>query len=171
MKKKQIPLPPPSEKVEENNEANIEAWKKYFQNLSPRIQIKMPTVEELETTRKAIVEHLTIEGKLLDWPDISQVAFALAIDSALPGQKARFLIDDTYLFCYGDLAFSLTHFEADVDEECLDKESGDFIGLNYSLDSFKGEDLLSYKFIATIILKTLKRLVKGQAVKNVPKNI
>ena len=164
MKRKVISPPPSLEKVEEENLANIEGWKKYFSGLSDRIVIKAPSAEELAEMKKQTIEFMRIDGELVGWPDREQLVFAVSINSALPGLKPEYLFGDTYLFCYGDIAFSLTHFEWDGEPE------EDPVCIDYSLRNYEPE-LLSWEFMANLIKATLVRLVEGKLViKKAPKN-
>ena len=94
------------------------------------------------------------EGKIV-WPE-EELSFILIFNSSILEDKKQYFADNLYLFYFGNIAFSLRHFEMDstlVDEENDTFEYHD----TYSLSSYS-KDLLEWKFIAKLIKNRIKEL-------------
>jgi hypothetical protein len=73
------------------------------------------------------------ETDVFGWPEEDEVAFLLVIDSRGLGEvKPKYLVDDSYIFCFGTEAFGALWFEWDEDQgptpnsfsRCLASELG-----------------------------------------------
>lgn len=153
---------PELETIGQTNQKFLDAWVNYFKNLSPRIKIIFPgdknfNFEDIKT-KTAALKNLDPEdkGKII-WPD-EKLAFMLIFDANVLGDKPEYFVRNTYLFYFGDIAFSLHHFEVDsviIDEgDAFTATEYEYLG-TYSLSSYS-EDLLEWKFIATLIKSAIR---------------
>lgn len=149
MKTPVIPDPLEPFSITEELQNKLNQWIDYFRNLSPRIRLIFPIdkdfdLEEWEQKAKIFTE-VTDELNdivLFDWPRKTQVAFLLGYNSALPGHEDQYLVENGHVFCFGNVAFSLSHFGRD--EEDFGKR------YHYSLSQYS-KDCLEWKFIAKLI--------------------
>lgn len=150
-----IPLPPSPETIDEKNQEYLQKWILYFKRLSPRVKVILNKNSKfnLDFFLSKVKEWINEgEVEVEDWPTEEQLAFIISIDSSLPKEKPKHLIEDTYFFCYGNVAFSLRHFERDsINEESMNSV---FSLFDYS------EDLLEWKFICSLIKKRLEEFKK-----------
>jgi len=150
--KKQLVIPkaPIPSKIDEKARVNLEKWILYFRELSPKIIIRLPEKDffDLDYYKTQAKEEMDDDFCEIDnWPEYRQVAFILFYDSSLSGHKVEYLVNNTYIFCFYDLAFGLGYFEwdgSDEDPECK----------TYSIGSFSKE-ALSWEYIAKLIKKSL----------------
>ncbi len=161
--KKLVPPPPALEEITEVVQANVTGWIEYFKKLSPRILIKLPARGALiddpgnyfdsDELKKTTIEfkELADDYEITDWPELRSVAFLLSYDSSLPGHKPSYLIKNTYLFCYRDLAFGIDYHEWDGDGE------EDPCNTSYSLQGYPRE-ALSWEYIKGLVKKRLIEL-------------
>ncbi|PCI20162.1 hypothetical protein COB64_02525 [Candidatus Wolfebacteria bacterium] len=156
MKKRTIiPKCPQPFKIPQYAEKNIAKWIHYLKNVSPRIIIKMPYDKDLDldVLKQKFKEGDYIEEdmKISDWPKKEQLAFLLSFDSSLPGHKRKFLIGNTYFFCYYGIAFGLGYFEWDGDggenQNCT----------TYSLQSCP-KSALTWEYITKIIIDRITEI-------------
>ena len=153
---------PELETIEQTNQKFLDAWVNYFKNLSPRIRIIFPKDEKFNFEKikssAALLKDLKNKDKdKMFWPE-NELAFMLCLDSNILTDKSVYLVKDTYLFYFDDLAFGLDHFDADY--EILDEESSEpqysYLG-TYSLLNYS-KDLLEWRFIAKLIKNKIKEL-------------
>lgn len=158
---KNIPEP---ETIEQTNQKFLNDWVNYFKNLSPRIKIIFPKDKEFDfekiKIKTALLKELEEgEQEKIIWPK-NEIAFLLAIDSNILEEKPSFLVKDVHLFYFGNLAFSLDHFDADC--EVIGSE-GDFLGIEYNYSgtysiSNYGATALSWNYISELIRRYIKEL-------------
>lgn len=169
MKKKPIvPLYPKTVVIDQEVQKNFDGWLSYIKNLSPRIKVLLPSDKEfvLETfERCAKIAALrdddteeNIEKSILHgWPEFSSVAFLVTLDSSLPGHRKVFAVENTFLFCFGDIAFGLDYFHIISWEE--EEDEWEYADHEYSLEDYP-ESALSWEYIAKRIKDRLIELEK-----------
>jgi hypothetical protein len=147
-----IPLPPPPETIDEKAQEYLEKWILYFETLSSRIKVvtnKDPKFN-LDFFLSKVKDWINEgEVEIEDWPTEEQIAFIISIDSSLPNEKPKHLIENTYFFCYGNKAFGLHHFERDS----FNEKSMNSV---FSLFEYS-KDMLEWKFILSLIKNTLRK--------------
>lgn len=154
---------PELEAIEQTNQKFLDGWVNYFKNLSPRIKIIFPEDEEFDfeniKVKTALFKGLgDDEPEKIIWPK-NELAFLLLINSNILEGKVSFLIKDIYLFYFGDLAFSLDHFEADfeiIDSGSDSEDEYNYLG-TYSMSNYVDLDL-SWNFISKRIREYIKDL-------------
>lgn len=163
MEKGIVPKPPTKFlQISQKDKDLLDLWISFFKNLSPRIKIVLSQDQEFDMDyyKKSIILNIREEIDLLDWPEKEKVAFFLTFDSSFPNQKPKFLLKNSFLFCFKDIAFGFEDFEWDGDEE-------DFLNNQYSLRNYP-EKCLSWKFInENRIIKAIKELedsIKGSPI-------
>ncbi len=123
-KKKIIPDIPEYKKVNEEVEKKLLSYIEYLQNLSPRIKIVRPILEDnifdlnifYNQVKRSLEYSENPDEVLIDeWPQKNEIAFILSIDSSMPGEKKKYILEDTFVFCYGDFSFfcDINNFEQD----------------------------------------------------------
>ena len=152
-----IPELPEPFVISEEIQMKLEAWVEYFKNLSPRVRIKRPSDDNFDLKGfEVIAKDLTESSddftkiKLHDWPKLEQVAFVVSYDSSLPGHIKEFLGKNIYIFCYGDFAFSLKHFECVEEIERYDI-------YQFDLQTYP-EEALCWNYMAKIIREGIMSL-------------
>ncbi len=147
--------------IPQEDQGRLDEWIRFFRNLSPRIRVVQPKDGDFGQFYEASFGKLRKllgglgreEGGLIrGWPEKERIAFGVACDSALPGSSpAAYGTGDIWMFCFGNRAFSLNHFEGDADPE-----NNHFPG-TYSLGGYAGE-LLEWAFIADLVIDKVRGL-------------
>ena len=148
---------PELETIEQTNQKFQDAWVNYFKNLSPRIKIMFPGDEkfDFEKIKLNVAKLKRMDEEDIDkiiWPE-EKISFLLSFNSSILEEENNYLIMDTFLFYFGDIAFSLGHFE--IDSQIIDEGGAYTVAQykyfdTYSLSDYS-DDLLEWKFIAKLI--------------------
>lgn len=158
---KDAPKPPAhQDKIEPKIQKNVEGWITYFANLSPRIKLIRNTdsefdIDKLHQIARDVIEHMD-ENQTILFPTKENVAFVILVDSNKFGPEPVYWGMDTYLFCSGNCAFSLSHFTQDSDSLDDEGERWEYFD-TYSLRDYS-EDCLFWKYIAKIIRYRIKEI-------------
>ena len=138
--KKSIPKVPEPVKVLEKIHQDVLDWTEHLREISPRIEVLLPTEELLAELEKEVKFSFEISDDLTEiniqnWPKHEDIAFIVRYDESMPGEEKKFLLRNTSLFCYGRTAFALDYYQsqgfqseayvyslADWDPELLDWE-------------------------------------------------
>jgi len=148
MSKQKVAVPPaPREQIviAQEDLSRMEEWTEFFRKLSPRVTLlkaSEPAFKPLLAKAEADLRKAkTIESDyvLNGWPDEESMAFVIVVDS------------EPHFFCFGDVAFTPSHFQWDGDAEA------DIDANSFSLGSYN-PDLLSWKFITKLIVKKVREL-------------
>lgn len=155
-----IPPAPKPEEITPKVKQRLESWIDYFKKLSPRIVIKTPYDKGFDFDKlKFLAKEATPEWqrnepnsvKLDGWPTIDSVAFFVQYNSSRHEQNKIFYAQDSFLFCFGDLAFGLDYFEYyDYDDEIQKYK----YHLNYPRDA------ICWKYIAGLIRNRIDEIEK-----------
>ncbi|MCF7865185.1 MAG: hypothetical protein K9M11_01630 [Candidatus Pacebacteria bacterium] len=136
----------------------MERWIAFFNGLSERVYLIRPRDDAFGQFYRNAAEKLRVEKmleddyKILDWPKPEEIAFVVMINIAPPGSMfSDFNIGNSYFFCFGKRAFSVTHFVWDGDAEQCDWAK------SYSLSSYT-EAALSWPHILDIITGRIREL-------------
>lgn len=155
-KRKIIPKAPKPEEITETVMEDCREWINYLTKLSPRVKIILPNDKNfnLDVFRKKVLGHINSGDDivLVGWPKKEEVVMLVSINSSLGDNDPLFLLDDSYLFCWYDLAFGLHYFEWDGDDD-PDNE-------NYSLRNFT-QSALTWDYITKMIKLKLEELAKA----------
>jgi len=158
MKNNIVPVAPETLKIEDKSVENMQGWITYFNNLSSRIILILPSDPkfDLDQYKSKTMEQINLDKdqKIIGWPELKDIAFFVSFDSANPGHEKEFLLNNSYLFCFKDLkpiAFGLDYFEWNGGDE------DNTLSESYSLENFS-ENCLTWGFIANIIKKELERI-------------
>lgn len=160
-----IPKPPLPETITEEVEKRRNEWIAYFRNLSPRLNVitrsNFPSEGEynnfLENTNFFCQEIIRVrddvdEPEIFDWPKKESIVFIVEINSSLEPNYSKINSRNTYVFCYGDTAFGLAHFDR---EDCY--ELGCELIYRYSLSNYP-RTALSWSYISFIIKGKLEEI-------------
>lgn len=160
-----IPKPPLPEVITEEVEKRRNEWITYFRNLSPRLNVitrsNFLSEDEynnfLENTNFFCQEIIRVrddvdEPEIFDYPKKESIVFIIEINSSLIPDDSKIQYQDTYIFCYGDTAFGLAHFEREDSYEL-----GNDLIYRYSLSGFP-QTALSWSYISLRIKDKLERI-------------
>jgi len=159
----EIPQTPKLEKIEDGGIQRINEWISYFKNLSDRILVIEDNGLNNISNWLAIAQMMTMrmndlephqKGNLLGWPDASEVAFIIKVNTSMAGREPKYPEDFWRIFCIGNFAFSPGYFEW-----CGDAET-DPDNPNYSLGGFS-DSALSWEYVTSLIKNQLKELSKA----------
>lgn len=149
---------PPSEKIviPAEDEARLSEWISFFKQLSHRVKILLPKDDEFEgfiakaerTLRKG--KNIEDNYELIGFPTEEWTAFVILINEGEPGSIFEtYTWMEIFFFCFGDIAFSLNHFNWDGDAEAGNWAS------SYSLASYS-RDCLQWDFIKKRIVDRVR---------------
>lgn len=157
-----VPPAPKPEEITPSIKNLLEKWIDYFRRLSPRIVIKTPFDEGFDLAElKRLAQSNTAEWardepesvELDGWPTVDQIAFCVSYDSSKQERNKIFRTQDTYLFCFGDIAFGLGYFEYDEYDDEIEKYRHHLSG--YS------KIALSWRYITKLIRDRIKEIETG----------
>ena len=153
----QIPQPTKLRVISNKDLAKLKTWTNNIRRISPRIRLSTPMDKrfegDIEIARKGADNHLpdsTIYS-ISDWPNILDIAFFVAIDSANPGKKPEYKPDNAFIFCFNDYAFGITYHTGEDDH--ADGEDTTI----FSLQSYPREALI-WEYITKIITSRVEEL-------------
>lgn len=159
--KKLVPDSPPVQiVVPQDDLKRLDEWLNFFKRLSPRVRLIRPGESDFEgllgRAERKLREQKDIEPKfkIIGWPQAEEIAFVLLINSSLQPAEQLWEIRGTYLFCFGDRAFSPDHFEWDGDAE---EDEGD--SESFSLNGY-AEDMISWNYITRLVVGKITDLQK-----------
>jgi hypothetical protein len=158
MKKSLVPKPPPEPLViTSEDETKLRDWLKYFRELSKRNRLEVTQPNEYSDFNTWLKEaEIDLRNGMLimsdyvihDYPTGNEVAFVIRIDDSPPGHRpGKYNWRNTFFFCYGNLAFSLSQFQYDGDDNN-----------SFSLLRFSSRDCLTWDNAKDIIVRELTGL-------------
>jgi len=148
----QIPKPPKTRVITDEDRKRFGQWVRYFRNLSSRTRIVTPTDVNFENNilfakEKAtdFISNQKILCRIADWPVTKDIAFIVAINSAKPGRRIPdYKVTDAYIFCFNNLSFGIAYHKEDEVDEAVRVKS-------YSLQTYSKEEL-EWEHTSRIIL-------------------
>ena len=153
----QIPQTPKPRTIKSEDQRKLQVWINHFRQLSPKVMIKTPSdrgfEDAIKQARKGADNHLpdpTIYH-IADWPDLSGIAFFVAIDSSNPGRKPKYEPSNAFIFCFRDYVFGITYHTGEGNHE-----DGNETNI-FSLQSY-ARDALTWSYITKMIMVRLENL-------------
>jgi hypothetical protein len=172
MKDKFVPQPPPAFVVPQSEIHDRATYIEFLQKISPRVKViasedlKMSTFKEMETGFKNLLgcsdNHEEIY--IRNWPkQKEELAMIVSLNSSMT-KKATYLVEHTFLFFYGDWAFSLdpNTFEQ---EGFTTNQPAVFV---YSLEPIYGRYDYDWKN-AVRLIKNCLEYIEEKAAKYIPR--
>lgn len=151
-----IPNPPKARVLRNEDKDRLEQWIMHFKRMSSRVLIQSQSDENFEKyineAKRIADDRVGDIYNIADWPEITDIAFIIAIDSAFPGHKASYKPEDAYIFCFTGYAFGINYHQCDADHDDPDDDRKTFSLSNWS------KDTLSWPFIARMIVSRISNL-------------